>query len=183
MRHPATKPHKGDTFKGLLAGLVGGLVGTWAMTEYQALWSRAVDGYASPSAGGSQDAREWQERHDEGRNANEYAAQAAAHATLDRPLTREELRVGAPIMHYGFGSTMGAAYGALAEHSPSVTAGSGTVFGTAVWAGADEAVVPLLGWSRPWKYPTEAHLQAFTAHLVFGLTTELARRATRRLLA
>lgn len=177
-----THARDGNTIKGMVAGLIGGVAGTWAMTEYQALWSRVVDGYVSPSAGGAQDAREWQEQHDHGRNANEYAADAVARAALDRPLSRRELRVGAPLMHYAFGSSMGAAYGAAAEHAPAVTAGTGAAFGAAVWAGADETVVPLLGWSRPWNYPPEAHLQAFTAHVVFGLATEMTRRAARRLL-
>ena len=51
----------------------------------------------------------------------------------------------------------------------------------AVWAGADELAMPLLGLSRR-DYPLEAHLQAFTAHLVYGVTTEAVRRLFRRAL-
>lgn len=41
------------------------------------LWTLSVDGEAPRSAGGKHDARDWQER-EEGRNANELAAQAVA---------------------------------------------------------------------------------------------------------
>ena len=173
----ATRPHVG---KGLLAGWIGGLVGTWAMSEAQALWSQAADGRRPHSAGGRHDAREWQERY-EGQNANELAPQAVARATIGRRLTRDELEIAAPFSHYAFGSVTAAGYGALVEYEPAATAGYGTVFGGAVWAGADELAMPLLGLSRR-DYPLEAHLQAFTAHLVYGVTTEAVRRLVRRAL-
>ena len=63
--------------KGILAGAAGGLVGTWAMSHAQRLWTRAVDERVPESAGGKHDARDWQERS-EGQNSNELAAQAVA---------------------------------------------------------------------------------------------------------
>jgi uncharacterized membrane protein YagU involved in acid resistance len=164
---------------GAVAGLIGGLVGTFAMSEFQALWSKAVDGREPSSAGGRHDARDWQERNEDA-NANELAAQAVAEHTIDRPLTRDELAVAAPAVHYAFGAAMGAVYGALAEVSPAVRAWSGASWGTAVWIAADEIAVPSLGLSKPnTDYPLEAHAQAFAAHIVYGVTTELVRRAVR----
>jgi uncharacterized membrane protein YagU involved in acid resistance len=164
---------------GAVAGLIGGLVGTFAMSEFQALWSKMAERYQSPSAGGSHDAREWQERN-EGENANELAAQAVAEHTIDRPLTRDELTIAAPAVHYAFGAAMGAVYGALAEVAPTVRALGGSGWGTLVWIGADEIGVPALGLSKPdADYPLEAHAQAFAAHIVYGVTTELVRRAVR----
>ena len=174
--------HEREPLKGAIAGFVGGLAGTWAMTEYQAAWSRVVNHYESPSAAGRHDAREWQEKNEGGENANELAAQAVADATVARPLTEREMEVAAPLMHYAFGAGVSTAYGIAVEHAPWATAGAGAGFGALVWAGADEAVVPALGLSRPSRYPPEAHLQAFTAHLVFGVATELVRKAVRRLL-
>jgi hypothetical protein len=168
---------------GTVAGLIGGLVGTFAMSEFQALWSKAAENYQSPSAGGAHDAREWQERH-EGLNANELAAQAVAEHTIDRPLTRDELAIAAPAVHYAFGAAMGAVYGALAEVSPPVRALCGSAWGTAVWIGADELAVPALGLSRPdADYPLEAHAQALAAHVVYGVTTEVVRRGLRKLMS
>jgi hypothetical protein len=167
------------TWKGALAGLVAGLAGTWAMSEYQALWSRAVNGHEPQSAGGRHDARDWQEKNADG-NANEEAAQALAHHTVGRDLSERELEVAAPMMHYAFGAGMSTAYGMVAEHNRWASAGAGTGFGTLVWAGADEVAMPALGWSRPQRYPLESHLQSLTAHLVYGFTTEIVRRAVRR---
>lgn len=164
--------------KGTIAGLVAGLVGTWAMSEFQGMWSEAVEGHEPQSPGGRHDARDWQERH-EGVNANELAADAVARATTGRSLTEQELAVAAPLMHYAFGSAVSAAYGALAEHQRWVTAGAGTGFGVAVWAGADETAMPMLGLADPSRYRLRSHVQSFAAHLVFGLTTELVRRTVR----
>jgi hypothetical protein len=167
--------------KGALAGFIGGLVGTWMMSECQAFWSRVADGAEPQSAGGRHDARDWQERN-EGTNANELAANAVARATVGHDLTERELQIAAPLMHYAFGSAVSAFYGACAEGAPWVTAGNGAAFGTLVWAGADEAAMPALGLADPAEYPVESHLQSFVSHLVFGLTAEMVRRGVRRML-
>jgi putative membrane protein len=152
------------------------------MSEAQRLWTRAVDGDAPESAGGRHDARDWQERS-EHQNSNELAAQAVARAMIGRRLTRRELRVAAPVMHYLFGASMGALYGAYAGRRRHVRR-SGAGFGMAVWLGADEIAMPLLGLSRPTtRRPFEMHLQSLAAHLVFGTATEMTRRALHRLAA
>ena len=168
--------------KGALAGAIGGLAGTWAMSEFQGWWSRVVHGTEPKSAAGRHDARDWQE-FAEGQNANELAAQAIASQTIDRPLTRQELPAAAAAVHYTFGATMGAFYGALSEMSPRASAGSGAGFGTAVWALADEVAIPLVGLSRPTTgQPPERHAHSFASHIVFGATTEIVRRGVRALL-
>jgi hypothetical protein len=166
--------------KGVAVGIAGGVLASWTMNQAQAAWSMAAANFRSPSAGGKEDARDWQERS-EGTNATEIAAQTAARAAIGRPLTRDELAVAAPLVHYAFGAAMGGLYGGLAEMSPAVRACSGTAYGTAVWIGADEIAMPMLGLSDPdADRPAEMHAQAFAAHLVFGLTLELVRRTLRR---
>jgi putative membrane protein len=168
---------------GIAAGFIGGIVGSWTMNRFLAAWSKLADNYESQSAGGSEDAREWQERA-EGQNATEIAAQAVAEPTLGRPLTEDELKIAAPALHYLFGATVGAIYGGLAELSRDPGAVHGAGFGTAVWLGADEIAMPMLGLSDPdAEYPLELHAQSFFAHLVFGLTTEAVRRGVRVALA
>lgn len=168
-----------DVVKGAVAGILGGLAGTFAMSEFQAWWSRAVDGVEPQSAGGKHDARDWQELQED-RNANEMAAQTVAEHTIGRPLDRDELSVAAPVMHYTFGTVMGAVYGAIAENAPAARALSGAAWGTAVWAGADEIAMPALGLSdRTDVQPFERHLHSFAAHIVYGVTTEIVRRGVR----
>jgi uncharacterized membrane protein YagU involved in acid resistance len=177
---PSANHCEPDLLKGAFAGMVGGLVGTWVMSEYQRLWSR-VNRQEPQSAGGLHDARDWQEKNED-RNANELAAQAVARHTLGRTLTERELETGAPLMHYAFGTALGIVYGLAAERAAWATSGSGVGFGSAVWAGADEGAMPLIGWSRPQQHPLESHLQSFTAHFVYGLGTELVRRGVRAML-
>jgi putative membrane protein len=158
---------------GALAGAMGGLAGTWAMSEAQRMWTHAVDGQAPDSAAGKHDARDWQERS-EGQNSNEIAAQAAATTTLGRRLDRDELAVGAALMHYSFGTAAGALYGVFAARRPRHA--SGLAFGLAVWLLADEIAMPLLGLSdSTLRRPAEKRLQSIAAHIVFGMTTELTR--------
>jgi hypothetical protein len=180
-RNPRDARREPDPLKGAIAGFVGGLVGTWFMSEYQGMWSKWIDGAEPQSAGGRHDARDWEEKNEDD-NANEQAAQAVARRTVGRELTERELEVAAPLVHYAFGGSVSAAYGIFAEHAPWASGGVGTGFGTLVWVGADEIAMPVIGWSKPQRYPLRDHLQSFTSHLVFGLTTELARRGVRRLL-
>jgi len=162
---------------GIFAGAIGGLVGTWAMSEAQRGWTRAVDGDVPESAAGKHDARDWQERH-EHQNSNELAAQALARYLMGRSLTREELPVAAALVHYGFGAAVGAVYGAYAERRQSQ--GSGAGLGITLWLVADEIAMPLLGLSHPTtRRPLEMHLQSLMAHLVYGPTTEMGRRMVR----
>jgi hypothetical protein len=154
--------------KGALAGVIGGLAGTYAMNHFQRWWSRSVHGAEPVSAAGRHDARDWQELA-EGQNSNEIAAQTAAVHTIP--------------VHFAVGAAMGGLYGAFWEISPSTRQMGGAAFGTTVWAAADEVAMPLLGLSGPTtKHPPERHVHAFAAHIVFGVTTEIVRRGVRALL-
>jgi uncharacterized membrane protein YagU involved in acid resistance len=85
-------------------------------------------------------------------------------------------------VHYAFGASVGAFYGAVAEIVPRVTAGLGLPFGAAVWLGAHVLVVPALGLSEPpTRRPVRQEAEECGLHLVYGVTTELARRLLRRL--
>jgi hypothetical protein len=158
----------------VVAGVLGGLAGTLAMNYAQRLWTRAVDGEPPQSAGGKHDARDWQER-EEGRNANELAAQAIATGILGRPLTRRGLAVAAPLAHFTFGAAVGAIHGAVSgSRGFSVTRGA--AFGATVWLVADEIAMPLLRLSRPTsRRSVERHLQSFGSHIVFGTIAEVTR--------
>jgi hypothetical protein len=164
--------------KGILAGAIGGLVGTWAMSEAQRAWTKAADDRVPQSAGGKHDARDWQERS-EGQNSNELAAQALAIRLLGRRLSYDELQIAAPACHYAFGTLVGALYGAWANGVRHRALG-GLALGTILWLSADEIAMPLLGLSQPTsRRPVEMHLQSLAAHLVYGLTAEAVRQPAR----
>jgi hypothetical protein len=171
----------GTVMKGIVAGIAGGLVASWVMNQFQSGWSRFVDGEAPSSNGGRHDGREWQDRSEDA-NANERAAQKIAAATIDRSLTKDELKIAAPLVHYAFGTALGAIYGGFCE---MVRAGLGTgaAYGTLIWIVADEIAVPATGLSdSPQRYPFETHAQAFASHIVYGMTTDIVRRGVRALM-
>jgi uncharacterized membrane protein YagU involved in acid resistance len=146
-------------WKGALAGAVGGFVASWVMNKFQS------------SAAST---------HPDGEDATMKAAGHIAEAAFDTPLTKEERRRAGPVIHYVFGSAMGALYGAMAESAPRTATAIGLPFGTALWLGADEVAVPALGLSNPpTDDPTSTHTSALAAHLVYGLTADLVRRAVR----
>ena len=173
---------RADVLRGraLLSGAVGGFIGTWAMSHSQRWWTLAADGQPSRSSGGKHDARDWQERS-EGQNANELVAQSIGERVTGRPLTPDERRVGAQLMHYAFGTAMGALYGASRARARDMSLSSGIAFGLALWAIADELAMPILGLSRPTtERPLEMHLQAAAAHIVYGGVAELTRAGVSR---
>jgi putative membrane protein len=111
-------------------------------------------------------------------DAAERTANFISVEVFDRELSKDEKNLGGAVAHYVFGATTGALYGVGAELFPSVTTGVGLPFGAAVWMVADEVVVPALGLSKAASsYSFSKHAYAFSSHLVYGLTTDLVRRA------
>lgn len=181
---------EGDVLKGLAAGVIAGLAAAWAMNQFQAAWSSLAEGeershgaqslqQGSPQSGVGGELRA-EGKDSEQDDAAERLANAIAVATVDQELTEREKDAAGTAFHYAMGATSGALYGAVAEIVPAVKAGAGLPFGAAVWAVADEGIVPVLGLSKsPTEYPISIHAYALASHLVFGLTTEVVRRALR----
>ena len=178
------KSSNGNLGKGLLAGLVGGLIGTIVMSQAQSAMSKASKAL--------QDGDERQGRPDKHQDQQEsQVEQQAETATMKaaakiaqlghRQLSREERKKFGPVVHYSFGMLQGALYGGISELAgtrggflPALT------FGTALFVAADEIAAPALGFSaKPTESPLSSHLYGLAAHLVYGLSTEMARRGLR----
>jgi putative membrane protein len=177
-----------DVWKGFAAGLVGGLVASWTMNQFQAGWTRAAEGFEKPHGAQSMQPSEGEnaERGAEESKENQddatvKAASAISEGIFGHELKEDQRKAAGAAVHYAFGTATGGLYGAVAEFAPEVTLGAGLPFGAAFWLVADETVVPLLGLSKPaTEYPVSTHAYAFASHLVFGLTAELVRRALRK---
>jgi hypothetical protein len=116
-------------------------------------------------------------------DATVETARVISRNVLGRELKESEKEQAGAMVHYAFGALSGGLYGALAEVSPQVTMGAGLPFGAAFWMLADEVAVPALGLSKgPTEYPLSTHAYALASHLVYGMTTELSRRALRQVL-
>jgi len=95
-------------------------------------------------------------------------------------LLRSARKNAGPLVHYAFGTAMGALYGAVVERRRRVTPVAGPLFGSALFLSADEIGVPLAGLSGlPTEYPFSTHLEALAAHLVYGVTADVVRRGLR----
>jgi putative membrane protein len=185
-----------NVWKGVVAGLAGGLLASWTMNQFQAAWTRVAEGFEKPHGAQSM-------QPTEGLNPNETPDSSDASgqskenqddATVEtakvistnvfgHELKESEKKPAGAAVHYAFGTATGGLYGAMAEMTPQVTAGVGLPFGAMFWLVADEVAVPLLGLAKgPTAYPVSTHAYALASHLVYGVTAELGRRAVRNVL-
>ena len=115
----------------------------------------------------------------------ENTTEKTARQVLSRfghPPSPREKKLAGRAFHYGFGLVMGAVYGVATEYVPAVSLGAGTLFGTALFLGTDEAVLPLLDLaSKPENTPPADHLLHWASHVVYATTLELARDQMARL--
>jgi uncharacterized membrane protein YagU involved in acid resistance len=177
-----------NIWKGIVAGLAGGLVASWTMNQFQAAWTRLAENSEKPHG-----AQSMKPAHgssgDQGQDVQEQddatvkAAKAISEGVFGHELQEREKKPAGAAVHYAFGTVSGGLYGALAELVPQVTTATGVPFGAAFWLLADEISVPLLGLAKgPAEYPVSTHAYALASHLVYGATAELSRRAVRQIL-
>ncbi len=157
-----------SVWKGAAAGTVAGFAASWLMNQFQAAATKL-----------KADNKEDEQKEQGSEDATMKAAAAIADA-LRIDLTKERKKQLGPVVHYAFGTSMGALFGVMTELYPSTKAGWGTAFATALFVGADELAVPLFGLgSSPTQTPLSSHLFAWASHLVYGTGTESVRRIIR----
>ncbi|MGI9088634.1 MAG: DUF1440 domain-containing protein [Chthoniobacterales bacterium] len=163
-----------DITKGLVAGVAGGLLASFLMEQFQALWSRAAEEFKSAEEDEEPAAKAKREP------ATVQAAQAISKGLTGKKIRKKQKPLAGEAVHYAMGATSGAIYGVVAELLPLATAGEGLAFGASVWMAADNAIVPALGFAKgPTETPVSTHIYALASHLVYGIATEAVRRAVR----
>ncbi len=163
--------------RGAIAGLVAGVVASWAANQFHSLWSH-VKGEQHPEVarlsdrGGRLDTAAAKEKVASGEPPKEDATIAVASkvstGAFDHALTEKEKHQAGVAVHYAFGAASGALYGALAEVTPLVKIVGGLGFG-----GFFKLSAP------PWRYPFRMHAYSFISHLVYGAVTEQVRKTLR----
>ncbi|MBC7798330.1 MAG: DUF1440 domain-containing protein, partial [Pyrinomonadaceae bacterium] len=137
-----------NAFKGVVAGIIGGLVASWAMGKYQTMISALSENQQSPP----------QIEANREEPANVQAAEAISTTVFDHELTKTEKDPAGEAAHYVMGATSGAIYGVMAEIITETTIAGGLPFGAIVWFVADNIAVPALGLSKsPTKFPIQTH--------------------------
>ena len=172
--------------KAATAGMLGGIAGVFAMTMLQVLFDR-IHGSA-----GSRPVRELSQRggrHDiarlktrarwsglRQRDATVLAAERVARLLGGGDLNRHQRHGSGVIVHYVFGALVGAAYGSVAQNFRGTRVLMGLALGGGVWLFAEELALPALRLSdSPQKYPLIDHANALSAHIVYGIVTEVTR--------
>ncbi len=156
-----------NVWKGIVAGAAGGAVGTLVMGRAQPLLAKVFNVESAPPKEGSEP-------------STVKVAGAISRNVLGRELQPRHKQVAGQTVHWAMGTLSGALYGGIAEVVPLASAGAGTLFGSAVWAGADEIALPALGFSEPpAAFPPHKHAQWLAAHFVYGAVTDGVRRLIR----
>ena len=170
----------------MVAGLVAGAAGAFAMNQFQRVAALAGGGREAEDAtlGRPRTGRGPQPAQALGNAAEDSTTKVAdvLMSSAGRPLTDPDQRaLAGEFVHLAFGALTGAVYGAAVELDARARAGAGVPFGLAVWALADEGLVPALGLKRsPRDASAGLHAYTFMSHLVYGVTTEWVRRALRK---
>ena len=113
--------------KGLLVGAVGGLIASFAMGQFHSLFQEAES---------SESNRE---------DSTVKTASVVSQTIFHHELTPYQKKIAGPMVHYGFGASVAAFYGAVVEGLPVLRTGWGMPFGVAVWLGAHVIAVPAMG--------------------------------------
>src|SRR5271168_3561809 len=139
--------------KGVLAGLIGGLVATAAKSLAEKVYPPRTHGEPEPPG-------------------------VFAEKIAGRELRPIEKTATAETIHWGFGAAAGAAYGALVEYFPAVSSKEGASFGLALEGLTHGAA--LESEAEPEEMTTREQASEVTSHVVYGVATELVRGFVRR---
>lgn len=147
-----SKKTNGLVAAGLLAGFIGGIVGSGAKLVGEAIYPPRTQGQEPPPA--------------------VLAEKIAGH-----PLSEHQKNVSTQVFHWTTGSAMGALYGAAAVFAPIVTIGYGVGFGIVVLLTTHESTLPLLGLDKPpWQQPLREQTSELATHALYGFAVEFVRR-------
>ena len=144
--------------KGILAGLIGGILAPAAKTLAEKLYPPRVHGEPEPP-------------------------DVLADKISGGELSGTQKVVASEAIHWVFGAAAGAAYGAIAEYYPAATARDGANFGMTLMALTHEGALPAMGLSaEPADQTNREKASEMATHVVFGFVTETVRRYVRKTL-
>lgn len=167
--------------RGIAAGMAAGFAASWMMNAFMSNPGQKLQQAVQTP---EENEREAIESEAPKEDATMKTADAVVSTiTGGKHLAWNERQQAGSVVHYAFGSLMGALYGGSAEYWPIVRSGFGAIFGAVLFVGADLIAVPVLKFGpSPAELPAKAEVSPLAAHLVYGITTELFRCAIRIML-
>jgi len=166
-----------------VVGIVSGIVAAMAMDAFsRGLRVLSGDGRETAGAtpGGERDgkgAQPAQAKVSGDQDATVKVGTAAFEAVTGEKPSRQTQQWLGTLTHYSFSAAMAVNYVLASEQAPDLRRGYGTVYGSLVWAAADEGMLPATGLSKkPGELPLGVHAYALASHWVYGATLETCRR-------
>jgi hypothetical protein len=147
----------------LTRGLAAGVVGTACMTVLQEVMGRRRRARMPASIQGVEDADPWSHAP-----APAQLGKRVMEDLTGREVPADRIPVYTNVMHWGYGISMGAAYGLAQRWLRRRPAVQGPLFGLGVWASSYATLVPLGLYQWPWHYRPAAIAKDLSYHLVYG---------------
>ncbi len=167
-----------NRYKGFIVGALGGAVGVLAMSGY---WESiiAITGKDPRKASTPKNKKSMPlddisvvgKQHQSGEGSTEAAGRHLYEAvTGEEPRSKETKTALSTEVHWAFGITAGALYGALRGSAKWPDILGGVALGVGLWGLGDELAVPILGLAGgPTSSPPELHAFTLGAHIAYGL--------------
>jgi uncharacterized membrane protein YagU involved in acid resistance len=150
----------------VVGGFLAGIAGTVALDAWGYLRYRRSGGTDSPLAWEFPPVENWEQAPAPGQ-----VAKRVVEGFTEKKIPDRYANLVSTVMHWGYGSVNGAAYGVVAGSLRRPTPETGLPFGVAVWL-TGYAVLPLGGLYQPiWKYDVKTLAGDLGGHLAFGATT------------
>jgi hypothetical protein len=146
-------------------GLAAGLVGTIAMTALQEVMARRRR-TRMPAGPIMAEADPWSHAP-----APAQLAKRVMEDVTGREIPPDRIPVYTNVMHWGYGITMGAAFGLAQRWLRARPSFQGPAFGLGVWAWSYATLVPLRLYKWPWHYRAGAIAKDVSYHLLYGAGT------------
>ena len=176
MTNPFTR-RRPSIWKGAVAGLAGGLVGTWVKSQAEPLLQDLGERLFPPSHAEKERRGADVQGHPDRMPPSTLAQKATDEVGVT--LSRDEKLQAQDAIHWAFGTSAGVAYGVLAEVTDA-EAGFGVPASAVLFAATHGSTLPALGLQADVaRLPKAWWVWEFGSHLVYGLTVDLVRRGVR----
>jgi uncharacterized membrane protein YagU involved in acid resistance len=147
-----------------IRGLVAGVIGTAAMTAWQEVAARAKrSAMIDIDERYREDVDPWEKAP-----APAQLARRVIEGVTGREIPVDKISLLTNVVHWGYGTALGAGYGLAARAVRANPALRGPLFGLAVWAQSYATLVPLGLYKPPWQYPAKTIAKDISYHLVYG---------------
>jgi hypothetical protein len=157
---------KKPTFLGAVKlGFAAGLVGTTAMTALQEVMAHRRR-TRMPAGPMMPESDPWSHAP-----APAQLAKRVMQEVTGREIPPDRIPMYTNAMHWGYGVSLGPAYGLARRWLRSRPALLGPAFGLGVWAWSYATLVPLGLYKWPWHYRAEAVAKDVSYHLLYGTGT------------